>query len=860
MTSTIRNTDNLVHPPEPGSLTIGRRPLGAAKLVAGTLALTMGALGAGLAASALPAYADVVSGNYSIVPPSGPSGPVNAVIATPATVGAGSPASFDVSFTVPSALLGARASSISITPSETFASAPASVDLIAPGCVQAGTSGAGGAGMAAPGALSVELSTACNIDAGSRVEVDFDADAPSPTGHFYFTVTTSMDVTPAASNAVAVTSSAALALSAASHAFGANTTYTIANVPVVNLNSVLGNQNTIVLSAGVTSGTEALTFYAGGTSGYTVTYTPPGGAPVADPVQSDDAQGSRVTLTVATPVTPGGTLNITALGTNPAAAATPQSDDITVAPGSGTPQTTNAITFGSSVSNATLSLSSVLAGSPATYNVGFKASSPVSVGGDIFLSETCGPTNFGTVSGVEVIDTNQGWHYVAAAPTLASGSAVVPVSDPVNAGDSLIVSLVNVTNPQAGTVSDFAVSTSSDAVAADVAPYVIGSLASSRASLKASPSSGVVVTPAPASAGELATYTISNIHASAALAGGVSTIRLVGPAGTVFPGSPYYYSVVDGTRSSGSGTVTAAVVGGGTNDIAITVPNSISPGDALQLTAQGVVNPGVPSSAYSIDLEGNVTGPTTLPPFPSASASYPNGSIINFAGNDYVFAGGRAFAIATSSDLAKLQKVDHAAAISAPAGANAPSNRAPRPGTLLFTRPVNGSATIYVAGTDGELHGFATPKQFAAEGYDPALVVTVTSLGGLAVGRPAGAEGAAGNALGTSADGSIVDSSGAYFVFAGGRAFSIANPTELKAIRHADKANEIRGTVTTAQKSAGIASGVVLSALGPVYASYHGELFGFRSMAQLESDGYSGTAAVTVPSTGGLDVQAYSGS
>ena len=41
--------------------TAPRRWRGRAKLAAGTLALTMGALGAGLVATALPAYADVLS-------------------------------------------------------------------------------------------------------------------------------------------------------------------------------------------------------------------------------------------------------------------------------------------------------------------------------------------------------------------------------------------------------------------------------------------------------------------------------------------------------------------------------------------------------------------------------------------------------------------------------------------------------------------------------------------------------------------------------------------------------------------------------------------------------------------------------
>ena len=66
-----------------------------------------------------------------------------------------------------------------------------------------------------------------------------------------------------------------------------------------------------------------------------------------------------------------------------------------------------------------------------------------------------------------------------------------------------------------------------------------------------------------------------------------------------------------------------------------------------------------------------------------------------------------------------------------------------------------------MVGTDGELHEPATPAQFLADGYDPALVVTVTSLNGLLVGATAGSEGQAGNARFPPApDGAIVVSSG----------------------------------------------------------------------------------------------------
>ena len=76
-----------------------RRAWGRSKLVATTLALTMGALGAGLAATALPAYTDVVSSTYTI---GSPSPGVGGVTATPASVTAGGSTNFQVMFTAAS--------------------------------------------------------------------------------------------------------------------------------------------------------------------------------------------------------------------------------------------------------------------------------------------------------------------------------------------------------------------------------------------------------------------------------------------------------------------------------------------------------------------------------------------------------------------------------------------------------------------------------------------------------------------------------------------------------------------------------------------------------------------------------------
>jgi hypothetical protein len=276
------------------------------------------------------------------------------------------------------------------------------------------------------------------------------------------------------------------------------------------------------------------------------------------------------------------------------------------------------------------------------------------------------------------------------------------------------------------------------------------------------------------------------------------------------------------------------------------------------MTATSTTVPFIPPSpggSTTTSSTTTTTGPSK--PFPQANVSYPNGAIVTFGSNHYVFAGGRAFN-ASSSELAAVQKVDPAKVLAAPAGAGAPTSAVPRAGVLVFTRPVNGNDTIYVVGTDGQLHGFATPSQFVQDGYDPALVVTVPNLGGLTIGSNAGTTL---TALATKADGAIVNSSGTFYTFAGGRAFGIPTPAALLEIRNTNTAQELQGSVSAAETGAAIASGIVLSVAGPVYVSYQGSLYPFKTMTQLANTGYGGTAAVPAPHTGGLTVIfPYSGS
>ena len=57
--------------------------------------------------------------------------------------------------------------------------------------------------------------------------------------------------------------------------------------------------------------------------------------------------------------------------------------------------------------------------------------------------------------------------------------------------------------------------------------------------------------------------------------------------------------------------------------------------------------------------------------------SYPNGAIVTFGANHYVFAGGRAFP-ASASELAAVQKVDPAQVLSPPPLVPPPRRRWPR--------------------------------------------------------------------------------------------------------------------------------------------------------------------------------------
>lgn len=558
----------------------------------GLPALLVGTTFAAIVATAMPAYADITSGHYTI---GSPTAPVNNLAVSPDHAQAGTSTSWRVTFDAPSPLSGAKGQWLSITPSIPLSTAPSKVTLIGGSCLQSGTAGNAGPGTATTSGIVIDLASSCTINAGQKIEVDFDAEAPGSKGALDFTVTTSVDSTPAVSSLVAVGPAGAL-LSAASQKPGDNTVYTITNVPVDNVSA---SATSLLLKAVAVSGTGTIKF-SSSAGGYAVDYTSSSGTSAADAVDSVVASGATATLTLAGPVANGGTLAITATGTNPVPSGT--QDTITVQPGNGTAETTGAVLFGGSVSDVTASLSDFSPGATATYTLGFKAANAVASGGAIYVTEPAGPTDFSTVSEVFVIDNSAHWHFVGAGNGFSKGTAKIVLPHAISAGDSVSVTLVNVTNPGAGTIGDLSVYTSSDPVPAAAPAYM----------LAVGSNPGVAVSVSPTNTGALASYVISGLKASSAMTGGVSELTIEAPKGTVFPKLASDYTVEDQSNGAGSGPVSVLVSGGGTNKVELRVPKDIGAGNVFSVSVEDTINPSTPSSSYSITVLGAVTGPPPI--------------------------------------------------------------------------------------------------------------------------------------------------------------------------------------------------------------------------------------------------------
>jgi hypothetical protein len=855
-----------------------KRPSGwrRSKFVAGTLALTMGVLGAGLAATALPASATATTNTYTI---GSLTGAVSNVTISPTSTTSASPESEELFFTATDALT--NANTITVTSNYTLGATVTAVQVIdtAGPCLEnAGTINTAAGDLS----FTITLPAAnCTIAVGNTVQVDFTF-TPTVTGTETFTVTTTNNGS-ASSAADLTVNSTPPTLSASSLTTGYNAAYTITAIGATGATggswaSLTPTTMTawIQLSVPVSPAPAAGFAFYNGQAGYSVTVTPLNGSATTDALTGFYyASATTVDLELTSDIASGSTVTLTAEGTNGNTAGTSQAITITkededVAatspPTFTTPsptETTNTVTFGSTVTAVSVVPSPILASASSNYLVSFTGGT-TGTPADICMSEANGGTVFTNVSGALVTDTTGGWQYVVApggihfaftggcAPATTYGIVLNLGGQTIKAGDAVTVLLAGVTNPAAKTVSDFTVATSQDQLSATAAPYAI----------TVSASAGISVTASPATVGALSTYTLSNIVVGSAgvLAGATIELFTTTEPGTdtVFPNNNLDYVVTDTTTTTGSGTAIATgFVGGGTNNVTFEVPNALKAGDVISLTVNDVINPTTSGSYAILMTNPNLGTPSVVAPtFPTAATSYPEGGIVNFGGTYYLFAGGHAFGIPTLAVLTSLQVIDHAVVLTAATGATPPVT-SPLLGTEIV---VYNNPTIYVVGTSG-LNGFSTPAQFLGDGYDPADVITVPNFGGLSVGATVGSVGTGDNVVGTASNGAIIDSSGTFYVVAGGRACGIATLAQLAGVQAGDTATPLVGAVPSSWTTATMENGTLVTVNNAVFEADGGDLFALKAPSQLAADGLGGTPSLVLANYCGMPVvTSYTGS
>jgi len=836
--------------------------------MAGVLALTSGVFTAGLATTAGTAFAatsfpPVVTQAYTITPSTAQVQNVSAAVnpTTPGQTG-----NYVLGLTTPVALAATSTISVTVMPPTNGTPTWEGVTNVAIADLTAGNGyDAHSVSFAGNGTATLSISVGyAGINAGDSLEVTFQATNPTVSGSYAYDVSTSASPTPAETGSVTI-GIPAPSVSAGTLEIGAFTTYTLSNLTsTAALTATAGSTPTapngndeLVLNApGVT--------FAGVPGDYTVTNettSPATVVPVtAAALGTNDS--SMVTLTLGAPgMSVGNDYTVTADGTNPSTAttvtftstSTSTSEDPTTSP----TQTVGSLSFGLAVANIVVTPSPTTGGSTATYTVTFGSTDGVPAGGSISITGPKG-TVFNNESAV-LTDTTTGMTAIVTGSGAGSNSLSLPVPFSIAKGDAVNVMLFDVTNPPAGSysgASGFTVTTTGDPLPSyNVAPVVI---TSPTVSNLVAP----IVTVTPNTPGSVATYTIATFKAEDALVAGTDTIEVSAPSGTVLPGAGY--TLTDSTTASGTQALSVKSLANSDSDVVLNLSSNVAAGDVLSLSIANVVNPPTGSTTYTISMGAdsvltNATAAGTqglanqAVTFPGAALSYPNGGIVSFSGTDYVFAGGMAFPAGT--ELAAVQKVDPATVVTAPSGTTPPTVSTPAVGTMI--KAVT-SATIYVVGTNGQLYGFASPSQMESLGYDPAFNVTVPSLGSLVVASTtAGASNV--TALDTSSSGAIVNSSGTFYVFAGGKAFGIPTPASLANVMKSDKASVEKGTITSAQTSAKIANGTLITvpqATGSpiVWVTFAQQLYSFVSQAELKADGFGGTASLTAPNAGGLSI------
>jgi hypothetical protein len=582
-------------------------------------AALLGALALAPLAGASPAAAQavVLTQHYTIG-----NGTVTGATAVPQPDTAGSTANYTIGFTTPSELVGGSATIVLLSPNGTVTFPAAAndyfvVDNSHPSANQAVSSVTLGSGN-----HSVTLGVTTTVPAGSSLSIYvIGATNPPAPGSYSLEVATSANPVPATTatfSVVAAASAPSFNPTASPASVGGVSTYTIGTFQAA---AAVAAGGTITLSSSAPSPTDDNVGFPTSAAYYTVRDLTTGVSAVAQgvsvtPVAS--GTGQTVTITLSSAVAAGDELSVTITGVrNPTST---QSDQITAAAPSTATPVTGTLEIGTSVSDATISLSQTGAGSTGVeYTVGFRPTSPLPAGGTVTLVAPSGTSFSGaSVTVVDATHTSSSANIASSAVRVsAEPGSVTPnqlsftVPQPLSAGDTVFVEVLGVTNPPAGTYGGTAgnstIATSADVVPAPVPSYVVTAApAAVRATIEVNPSVP----------GAVAQYTIGDLRATATIPAGSGTIVLAAPIGTILPAATSYYSVVDVTNPAGTAHP-AFVSGGGTPTVTLRLGATVNAGDFVEVVIAGVANP--PAGTYQMTLTGDLAAaiaPSTTPPVP----------------------------------------------------------------------------------------------------------------------------------------------------------------------------------------------------------------------------------------------------
>jgi putative cell wall-binding protein len=380
------------------------------------------------------------------------------------------------------------------------------------------------------------------------------------------TVSTSADTSAGTSTNYTITAATAVtvvSVAPARLAAGAVTTYTAG----FTATTALATSDTITITA-----TNTSTVFPLAAGNYTVADNL--GTPVAV-VTTSQATTHDITLTVPAAITAGHTVTVAAAGVlNPGAGATSSTvattQDTTPVSGAYTISAATAVT---GVAAAPLPLT---AGGSSTYTVGFTATTAL-VAGSGTITIASGGTTFPGVSGsIYTVKDGAGAATTVTIGTVGANTVTITTPVTVTAGSAVVVVITGVTNPGIG-AHTLNVSTSQDSTAVSSNSYTLAT----------SVGSTVTAVPNPTTRLASATYTITFV-ATTALAT-TDTIKVVGPAGTVFPLTMASYTVADGAGGAVTALVTPTQVT--TADVSVRLPAAIAAGHTVTLVATGVTNP-----------------------------------------------------------------------------------------------------------------------------------------------------------------------------------------------------------------------------------------------------------------------------